>query len=498
MRQPAHPRTLTKPGTAPARPRSIGVALDIHAEREPDRPALTMDGDTLSRRELAARVHRRARTLAAHGVEQGSFVAIVLPNGFAFMELAFAAWSLGATPVPVSDKLPAAEIEAILALVAPRLVVSDHAFPSSWPTLPERETRGPTMDDGPPPEVVAPHMKAIASGGSTGTPKVIVDIAPGLLDPDAPLLGMKRDDVLLNPGPLYHAAPFGMTAYALAWGLHVVLMPRFDAEETLRLIDRHRVTWLYQVPTMMHRIWSLPETVRTGHDISSLDMVLHIAAPCPAWLKEKWIDWVGADTLWEVYTGAEALGGTAINGAEWLEHRGSVGRVLPGFSLRVIDPNGADCAPGEVGEIYFLPDRGQGSTYRYLGAAAKSAGVFETFGDLGHVDAEGWLYLADRRVDLILVGGANVYPAEVEAAIDAFPGVLSSVVVGLPDADLGQRIHAVIEAGDGALDEAALRTFLVGRLARYKLPRSYEFTTERLRDDAGKVRRSAVRAARLG
>ena len=195
---------------------------------------------------------------------------------------------------------------------------------------------------------------------------------------------------------------------------------------------------------MMHRIWRL-DAARANYDVSSLEMVCHIAAACPPWLKEKWIEWLGPDRLWEVYSGTEAIGATVIGGREWLEHRGSVGRLAPGASVRILDEAGNDVAPGEVGEIYFRPAGGLGSTYHYLGAQPRARGEWETFGDLGRLDADGYLYLADRRTDLIISGGANIYPAEIEAAIDAFPGVLASVAIGLPDEDLGQRVHAIVE-----------------------------------------------------
>lgn len=499
MRRPSTPRVMSTPGVGEMTPRGMGVLLDIQAARDPARPALTFEGRTLTRAELASRVNRRARTLAKLGVEAGDFVAVALPNTPAFLELAFAIWALGATPAPLSHKLPAAELADILGLLGPRLVVIDETGKAGgWPAYPESRTFDPAADDGPLPEKIAPHLKAIASGGSTGRPKVIVDMSPGVADPDRPLLGMLPEgDVLMNPGPLYHAAPFGMTCFALGWGLHVVLTPRFDAEETLRLVDRHKVRWLFQVPTMMHRIWALPDAVKAAYDLSSLDAVMHIAAPCPPWLKRAWIDWVGAETVWELYTGTEAMGGTGINGRQWLDKPGSVGRVLPGYEMQVLRPDGSACDVDEVGEIFFRPLRGRGTTYRYLGAEPRAVGEFETLGDLGRVDADGYLFLADRRVDMIVSGGANVYPAEVEAAIDAFPGVQCSVVIGLPDADLGQRVHAIVETADGALDQAALSVFLADRIARYKQPRSFEATTERLRDDAGKVRRGALRAERV-
>ena len=299
---------------------------------------------------------------------------------------------------------------------------------------------------------------------------------------------MHSADTVIIPGPMYHSAPFGLAYQALGWGCHVVIMPRFDAAETLRLVEKHRAQWLYQVPTMMHRIWCL-DAERERYDVSSLELVCHIASACPPWLKEKWIEWLGPDRIWEVYSGTEAIGATFIGGREWLEHRGSVGRLAPGASVRILDEAGNDVQPGAIGEIYFRPTAGLGSTYHYIGAERRTRGEWETFGDLGHLDADGYLYLADRRTDLIISGGANVYPAEVEAAIDAFPGVLASVAIGLPDADLGQRVHAIIEVrGDAApFDLEALQAFLAQRLVGYKRPRSIETTFERLRDDSGKV-----------
>jgi bile acid-coenzyme A ligase len=278
-----------------------------------------------------------------------------------------------------------------------------------------------------------------------------------------------------------------------------VITPRFDPADTLRLVEQHRSQWLYQVPTMMHRIWRLGDAQRSRYDVSSLEIVCHIAAACPVWLKEKWIEWLGPDRIWEVYSGTEAIAATVIGGREWLERKGSVGRLMTGARVRILDEQGRDLPPGEVGEIYFMATNGKGSTYHYLGAEPRTLGEWETFGDLGRIDEGGYLYLADRRTDLIISGGANVYPAEVEAAIDSHPSVLASVVVGLPDADLGQRIHAIIEVREGApppeLD--ALRGFLAERLASYKLPRGIETTRERLRDDSGKVRRGAWRDARI-
>jgi bile acid-coenzyme A ligase len=277
----------------------------------------------------------------------------------------------------------------------------------------------------------------------------------------------------------------------------VILMTRFDAEQSLALIDRHRVDWVLFVPTMMQRIWRLPEAVRARYDLSSLRRVMCTGAPSPAWLKRAWIGWLGPERIYEAYGGTERIAGTMISGSEWLAHPGSVGRPTLGRKLRILREDGSECAPGEVGEVFMLPPGGRGSTYRYLGAEAKEAdGGWQTIGDLGYLDAEGYLYLVDRRTDMIVTGGANVYPAEVEAALDAHPAVRSSAVIGLPDDDLGQRVHALVDA-PGGVPEAELRGHLAEHLVRYKVPRSFEFVDEPLRDDAGKLRRSALREARL-
>jgi bile acid-coenzyme A ligase len=482
---------------APREPRPIGTLLDLHAGRDPERPALTCGPTTLSRAQLAERAMARARTLADAGVDEGDFVALALPNGTAVIELAFACWMLGATPAPLSGRLPPAELRALLAVLRPRLVVAEAPI-AGVEVVTETALRGAVSGNAALAPKTARHVKAIASGGSSGRPKIIVDHTPSVLDPDAPSVGMQPNDTVLIPGPMYHSAPFGLTYQALGWGCHVVLMPRFDAAETLRLVEQHRAQWLYQVPTMMHRIWKLGRE-RERRDVSSLQLVCHIAAACPPWLKENWIEWLGAERIWEVYSGTEAIGATVIGGREWLERRGSVGRLAPGAGVRILDETGNDVPPGEIGEIYFRPAGGPGSTYHYLGAEPRMRGEWETFGDLGRVDADGYLYIADRRTDLVVSGGANVYPAEVEAAIDSFADVLASVVIGLPDADLGQRLHAVVEVrGDPSeFDVAGLRDHLAERLAGYKRPRGIEITTDRLRDDSGKVRRGALRDARI-
>lgn len=247
----------------------------------------------------------------------------------------------------------------------------------------------------------------------------------------------------------------------------------------------------------MRRIWALPEPVRARYDLSSLRTLWHLAAPCPAWLKECFIEWLGPEVIWELYGGTEAQGSTTIRGDEWLTHRGSVGRPVPTCEMKIVGENGENLPSRAIGEVFIRPVSGPGTTYRYVGANAKIIeGGWESLGDMGWMDEEDYLYLTDRLADMILCGGANIYPAEIEAALDAFPGVRSSAVIGLPDEDMGNRLHAIIDRPEGPADEAELTAHLRDRLAGYKTPRSFEYVAEPLRDDAGKVRRKALRDER--
>ncbi len=305
------------------------------------------------------------------------------------------------------------------------------------------------------------------------------------------------DDVAVMPGPLYHNGPFISAFLALQVGARLVIMPKFDAEGVLREVARNRGTWIYLVPTMMSRIWRLPAEVRAQYDVTSLRTVWHLAATCPPWLKEGWINWLGGEVILELYGGTEGVATPALTGTEWLAHRGSVGKVVLGGEMQAFSPDGKPLPPGETGEILMKRDPTLPASYRYLGAEPRSLpGGWESIGDIGWFDAEGYLYLADRRTDMILVGGANVYPAEVEAALDEHPLVQSSCVIGLPDDDLGNRIHAIVQARPG-LDNKDLERHLAERLVTYKRPRSIEWVNEPLRDDAGKVRRSQLREERI-
>ena len=466
------------------------------ADRIGDRPAVTIGDETVSYAELHRRSNRFARQLQALGVATGDFVTIGSPNSIEFLVATIACWKLGAVPQPVSSRLPARELDAIVELADSAAVVGlEHP---DRPSIPHGAEMPPSLSDDDLPDAISPAWKAPTSGGSTGRPKLIVSGDPSLhsegIQGVGVMVGAAEGKVMVMPGPLYHNGPLIWSCVTLLAGGHLVLLPRFDAEATLAAVDEHDAAAIYLVPTMMQRIWKLPDDVKFGYDLSSLERAFHLAEPCPPWLKEVWIDWIGADVLWELYGGTEGQSATVLSGTEWLAHRGSVGRPSSG-EIRIFDDDGDEMPPGEVGEVWMRAVGRDTPTYRYIGADARSRDGWESLGDIGWMDDEGYLYLADRRSDMILVGGANIYPAEIEAAISEHDAVGSCAVIGLPDEERGNRVHAIVQA-DG-LDVADLTSFLAERLVAYKIPRSFEFVDEPLRDDAGKVRRAALRAERL-
>lgn len=475
--------------------------LAFHAARSPEAPALSQDGVTLSYADLDLRSTRRAKLLARHGVSQGDYVVFALANGIEFFETSFALWKLGAVPCPISPKMPAAECAAIVEAVAPTLVIgaADLDFANCATLAAGTDPSAQDDGDGALPSRVSPSWKAIASGGSTGRPKVVVSGDEACFDPLASGYALQRaGDTVLNPGPLYHNAAFSAAHQCLFSGGHVVNMARFDAQLCIDLIERHLATYVMMVPTMMGRIRRLPPAQRDARDLSSLRVLVHLGGPCPDWLKQEWIDWLGGEKIVEIYAGTEGVGATVINGKDWLRHRGSVGRPAPGTEMKILREDGTCCDVGEIGEIYFRSGDGAGPTFRYIGAQRTEIDGWSSLGDLGHVDADGFLYISDRRTDLIISGAVNIYPAEVEAAIDRHPAVRTSVVIGLPDEDLGSRVHAIVQLiPDAELDEATLCDHLSSLIARYKLPRSFEFVFEDIRDDAGKARRSRMRQIRI-
>jgi bile acid-coenzyme A ligase len=468
------------------------------AAAHPDRPAVTCGDEAVTYPELVDRIDDLAHELRSLGVSEGDMVTIALPNSVEWFVAFAASWRLGATPQPVSSRLPRREIDAIVELADPRVVIGvpDGSVPGRA-TLPIGH-RAPARPAGSElPMVVSKEWKAPTSGGSTGRPKLIVSGDPAAIDPEVPsTLLFGATGPMIMPGPLYHNGPLIWSVQGLLHGNGVVVLPRFDPEATLAAIQDHRGEVVYMVPTMMKRIWRLPEDVRLSYDLGSLRTLWHLAEPCPEWLKQVWIDWLGPERIVELYGGTEGQTATVITGPEWLAHRGSVGRPVPG-SVQITDADGNELPPREMGEVWLRNLRDT-PTYRYVGAEPRAReGGWESLGDMGWLDEDGYLYLGDRAADMILSGGANIYPAEVEFAIQEHPQVRSVAVIGLPDEDKGNTVHAIVEADADSIDEAELRNFLAERLVTYKIPRTFEFVDEALRDDAGKVRRSALRAARL-
>lgn len=453
-----------------------------------DDPALTVDERTLSFRELDVMTERAGHELLGLGVTQGDRVTLALPNSIDFIVAAIAILKVGASIAPISHRLPLIERQALIDLTGPSLVIgvdpADHPGQHCVRQL-ELDASGevPRL-----PTVVSDTWKITTSGGTSGQPKLIVTTTPALIDLDAkPDYLLPKRGVVLIPGPLYHTAPFAQSLLALFHGNHVIIESRFDAQMTMELLERHKANFVLLVPTMMNRIWKLPAAQR-DRDLSALTTVFHMAARCPTWLKQVWIDWLGPERIFELYGASDSPANAIITGTEWLAHPGSVGRPALG-EMCVRDADGRTLPPTELGEIWMRPPTGMPSRALVVGADTPSSDGWTTVGDLGWMDEDGYVYIADRRSDMIITGGENVFAAEVEAALERHDGVLSSAVVGLPDDDLGQRVHAVVEVTEGVTEEH-LRSHMDQHLARYKTPRTYELTSEALRDDAGKIRKS--------
>lgn len=472
---------------------AIGTALGRLAAVDPHRPSITANGVTHTRAEVEQRTNRLARAYLDLGVRPGSFVTVALPTGIEFLEAVLAVWKAGATPQPVSNRIPTRELREIITLADPDLVVGLDATDRPSVRAGFEPSKGFSIEALDP--AIAPSLKAPTSGGSTGRPKLIVSTDPACaeaLTGFAQIMRIRPGANVLSTGPLSHNGPLFTCAAALLAGCHVVVMERFDAATALDLVSQHQVGWMYSVPTMLARIAALPVEVRASADVTSLDTVVTMAASCAQSVRDFCLDYFGPDVMLELYSATEAHAISVIDGHGWISHPGSVGRVVVG-EVQVRGDEGAPRAPGEVGELWMRRSPDQAGPYRYIGSTPRrSVDGWESVGDLGRVDSEGFLYLVDRKTDMIVVGGANVYPAEVESALEEHPHVQTAGVVGLPDAEYGQTVHAVINVSGTATD-GDLIAFLRQRLAPYKLPRTIDRTALPLRDEAGKIRRAQVR-----
>ncbi|MEE4202254.1 MAG: AMP-binding protein [Halieaceae bacterium] len=484
---------------------TFGEAISHYAQRAPDEPVvifLDEAGHThkLSRQSLECRANQLAHALAERGVNRGDLVPIILPTSIEHIIAMTGVFKAGGTPMPVNHKLPALERDPLIELADPKCRIvekptQDHELAVTADQLAPYPTT-------PPERRISCPVKALSSGGSTGKPKLIISegdmIFPAGQHPSAPLLRLSERDLKYSPGPLYHNGPFNFSLIQLAQGGRIMLNARFRADRALAFIAAEQPTVLNLVPTMMQRM--LREPAWESMNLDFISHIWHLAAPCPEWAKLGFIEKLGGKKVLELWAATEATGLTIIDGDEWLEHRGSVGRGVA-TEFKILDEDRNELPPGEIGEI-FTRFAGQRAAYRYLGADALEATEdgFESVGDLGWVDAEGYLYLADRRTDLIISGGANIFPAEVEAAISQHPDVRDVAVIGIKDDDLGRRVHAIIEPAESnsSADAQAMADWCSEHLARYKVPRTFEWVEALPRNEAGKIRRKALREERGG
>lgn len=356
----------------------IGTQVSALATADPDAPAVTCDGRSLTRAELDASTNRLARAYAELGVTTGDYVSIAMPNSIGWVQSVLACWKLGAVPQPLSARLPDAEFTGLLDLMPRALVVGRTDPRGVVPSLPADFVPDAALSDAPLPEAVSPVWKSMTSGGSTGRPKLIEAggdsrLPPAIGDP----LGMAQDDVNLLSVPLHHNTGFTTATAGLLMGHHLVVMPRFDPHEFLRLVTEHRVTYLATVPTVMQRLLPVYRADPDAYDLSSIRRFWHLAAPCPPVVKQAWIDVLGPEVVWELYGGTELQALTFVSGTQWLRHPGTVGTVVAG-EMKVLDDDGVECPPGVVGEIYMRPAPGSRPTYRYVGSTAKSRDGWES------------------------------------------------------------------------------------------------------------------------
>ncbi len=495
--------------------------VSAYAQSAPDRLAVAMaDGSaTLTYAELNARSNQLAHHLRAMGLRQGDHIALVLENRLQFFEVTLAAMRSGLYVTPINWHLSADEAEYIVNDCGASVIIATAALPEltsrlGLPDAPERRLMvGGTAETS---AGFEDYDKALAaqpttpiadessgswmlySSGTTGKPKGVKPARVGgeIGAPSAfvglvrGLYGFNEGDVYLSPAPLYHAAPAGWTDAVLRLGGTAVVMDRFDPVETLRAIERFHVTHVQFVPTHLIRLLKLPEEERNQFDLSSLRYAVHAAAPCPPEVKRAAIEWLGP-VVYEYYSGSEGAGFCAIGPEEWLAHPGSVGRSLLG-AAHIVGEDGKEVAAGETGQIWFEGP----SRFEYHGDPAKTAEAFNergwsTLGDVGMLDEEGYLYITDRVTNMVISGGVNIYPREIEDVLVGHPAVGDVAVVGVADPDFGEAVRAIVEPAPGVVGSAELAdeliTYCTERLSKFKCPRSVVFLDELPRLPTGKL-----------
>jgi len=496
------------------------------AAARPEALALvTPAGEEVSFGALHALTNRIVHGLRALGLRRGDCFSLVLPNGAEFLALELAALQAGLYVTPINHHLTGSEIAYTVADSGSKLLIGHERFAQALQEA-AKESGLPAercfavgavpgfrpfdelvagQPDTPPAERAAGQVMHYTSG-TTGRPKgVRRGLAP--LDPDTVaalftgFLGLfgiepEGDNVHLCGSPLYHTAVATFATCSLHMGHTVVLMDRWSPEETLRLVERHRVTTSHMVPTQFHRLLALPDEVRGRHDLSSLRHMVHAAAPCPPDVKRRMLEWWGP-VVYEYYAATEG-GGTLVGPEDWLRRPGTVGRPWTGAEVRILDDAGNPLPAGEAGTVWMK--LGQ-ADFEYHKDEAKTERSrrdgFFTVGDVGYLDEEGFLFLCDRKADMIISGGVNIYPAETEAVLLQHPAVADVAVFGVPDADWGEQVKAVVEPAAGATPGPALERelleFCLARAAKYKCPRSVDFVAEMPRDPNGKLYKRKLR-----
>ena len=496
-----------------------------HAQTRPDHPAIIMagSGHTVTYGEMDQAANRFAQLLRARGFAPDDAFAVLLENTHHYFTLVWGSQRAGTLLVPISTRLTAPEIAYILKDSEAKLLVTSRLFDGVMPDiraeLPELDilTIG-AEDDEDFEAALARHsadpipdqragLTMLYSSGTTGRPKGIRPAPPADPDPTAMVpfvalatmgAGMPADGsmVYLSPAPLYHAAPLAWCSSAQRLGGTIVVVERFDPETALAAIEKYRVTDSQWVPTHFVRMLKLDPAVRTKYDLSSHKRALHAAAPCPVPIKQEMIEWWGP-IVNEYYAGSEGIGMTMIHAPDWLEHPGSVGRPIHG-TLHICGPDGEEVAQGEDGLIYFEND----ILPTYHNDAAKTQEAMHpkgwmTLGDIGHTDADGFLYLTDRKSHMIISGGVNIYPQEIENLLVSHDKVMDAAVIGAPDPDFGEKVVAVVQpidmASAGDELEQELRDYLEPQLARLKMPRLFDFRPELPREANGKLYKRELR-----
>ncbi len=502
-----------------------------YAEAQPDALALvTPDEAQLTRGELAAASNRLARGLRKLGLETGDAVAVVLENGQPFIELYLACMQTGLYLVPINNHLAAPEISYIAGNAEAKLFVGSAKFAPSLTQaasqlrVPERcrfSVGGTTMvkgfrdfgelGEGSAAARLEDEIRTAGAvmnytSGTTGRPKgVRRPLAP--ISPDQmgaafsaflQMFGVRPEDdnVHITGSPLYHTAVLMFTASSLHLGHPVVVMEKWQPEEMLRLIEKYAVTTSHMVPTQFHRLLQLPKAQRERYDCSSTRTMVHAAAPCPIPVKKQMLEWWG-NSIWEYYAATEG-GGAIVSPEEWLRKPGTVGKAWPQAELRIFDEAGNELPPNQPGIVYMRRGQADFEYYKDQGKTDKARlGDYFTVGDIGRLDEDGYLFLSDRKSDMIISAGVNIYPAEIESVLITHPKVGDVAVFGIPDEDRGEAVMAVIEPAPGVVGDEALSGEILawaeGSLARYKTPRHIRYTPHLPRDPNGKLYKRTLR-----